>query len=145
VSHAKKSVNLPHVRTQEAQQNRHCKCPSHQQAIRKISDDAKFWCGTYQPGACHLGRTRQAVFIQQQGFVGELFADEDDVRLEDFLSTINNSEIQVIGPELIFGQLYDKIGYGAIKSDLFRHLVVSRLYLSLLLMQDCYLQTIVNH
>ena len=85
-----------------------------------------------------VGRTEQELVrleeharqfvIQQQGFVGELFADEDDVRLEDFLSTINNSEIQVIGPELIFGKLYDKIGYGAIKSDLFRHLVVSRLF-----------------
>ena len=67
-----------------------------------------------------VGRTEQELvrleeharqfIIQQQGFVGELFADEDDVRLEDFLSTINNSEIQVIGPEVIFGKLYDKIG-----------------------------------
>jgi hypothetical protein len=65
---------------------------------------------------------------QHQGFVGELFSNEDDVRLEDFLSTINNSEVQVIGSELIFGQLYDKIGYGAIQNELFRHLVVSRLF-----------------
>ena len=65
---------------------------------------------------------------EQEGFVGGLFAETDDVLLEDFLSTINNAGIQVIGPELIFGQLYDRIGYGAIRSDLFRHLVVSRLF-----------------
>jgi transposase len=66
--------------------------------------------------------------VEQEGFVGELFSDEDDVRLEDFLSTLNNTGIQVTGPELIFGRLYDKIGYGAIKNELFRHLVVSRLF-----------------
>ena len=85
-----------------------------------------------------VGRTEQDLvrleeharqFIRSQsGFVGELFGDEDDTRLEDFLCTINNTEIQVIGPELIFGRLYDKIGYGVIQSELFRHLVVSRLF-----------------
>jgi transposase len=64
----------------------------------------------------------------QEGFVSELYAEEDDVHLEDFVSTINNAQIQVIGPELIFGRLYDRIGYGTIKSELFRHLVVSRLF-----------------
>jgi transposase len=57
-----------------------------------------------------------------------LFADEDEVKLEDFLSTINNSQIQVVGPELIFGRLYDRIGYGKIHNDMFRHLVISRLF-----------------
>ena len=59
-----------------------------------------------------VGRTEQDLvrleeharqFIRSQsGFVGELFGDEDDIRLEDFLCTIHNTEIQVIGPELIF-------------------------------------------
>ena len=73
------------------------------------------------------GHARQFI-VAQEGFVGELFSEEEDVRLEDFLSTINNTEIQVIGPELIFGRLYDKIGYGAIKEELFRHLVICRLF-----------------
>jgi len=33
----------------------------------------------------------------------------------------------VVGPELIFGSVYDKIGFNAIASDLFRHLVIARL------------------
>lgn len=95
--------------------------------------------GTYQVmRSFGTGRTEQELvrleeharqFISEQyGFAGELFADEDETRLEDFLSTINNTQIQVIGPELIFGKLYDRIGYNKIPSDLFRHLVVSRLF-----------------
>lgn len=72
-------------------------------------------------------RARQFI-NEQKGFVGELFADADDARLDAFVSSISNAQVQVIGPELIFGRLYDKIGYGKIKSEMFRHLVVSRLF-----------------
>jgi transposase len=65
---------------------------------------------------------------EQRGFTGDLFFDEEDLRLEDFISTINNTEVQVIGPELIFGRLYDSIGYSLIKNDMFRHLVIGRLF-----------------
>lgn len=57
-----------------------------------------------------------------------LFENEDEIKLEDFLSTISNSQIQVIGPEIIFGTLYDRIGYGRINNELFRHLVITRLF-----------------
>lgn len=43
------------------------------------------------------------------------------------MRTHTNSQLQTIGPELIFGALYDRIGYGRIDSDMFRHLVISRL------------------
>jgi transposase len=87
-----------------------------------------FGTGRTDQELARLEEQARQFISQQQGFVGELFADEDDVRLEDYLSTINNSEVQVIGPELIFGSLFDKIGYGEIKTELFRHLVVSRLF-----------------
>ncbi len=57
-----------------------------------------------------------------------LFEDEDDIKLENFFSTISNAQIQVIGPELIFGTLYDRVGYGRIDNELFRHLVITRLF-----------------
>jgi hypothetical protein len=57
-----------------------------------------------------------------------LFEDEDEIKLENFVSNITNSQIRVIGPELIFGTLYDRIGYGRIESELFRHLVITRLF-----------------
>lgn len=57
-----------------------------------------------------------------------LFASKEDALIESFLQNLRNAQIQVIGPELIFGKIYDRIGFGAIASDLFRHLVITRLY-----------------
>lgn len=62
------------------------------------------------------------------GMNRSLFEDEDEIKLENFVSTITNSQIRVIGPELIFGTLYDRIGYGRIENELFRHLVITRLF-----------------
>lgn len=56
-----------------------------------------------------------------------LFNSEQDVQLENYLDTIENMQIRTIGPELIFGKIYDAIGYNAIKEDLFRQLVIARL------------------
>src|SRR5664279_409992 len=56
-----------------------------------------------------------------------LFTSQTDANIEGFLNTLSNSNIQVIGPELVFGKIYDAIGLNAIKEDLFRHLVISRL------------------
>ena len=57
-----------------------------------------------------------------------LFGSVEDDQVEDFVGSISKSQIQVIGPELVFGSLYDHIGFGAIKEDMFRHLVISRLF-----------------
>ena len=57
-----------------------------------------------------------------------LFGSIEDERVEDFVSSISNAQIQVMGPELIFGALYDFMGFDAIKEEMFRHLVVSRLF-----------------
>lgn len=57
-----------------------------------------------------------------------MFVNRDDAKLESFIITLKNSQVQVIGPELIFGKIYDAIGFSQIESDLFRHLVITRLY-----------------
>ena len=36
-------------------------------------------------------------------------------------------ELSLVGPELLLGKLFDQIGFGAIKEELFRHLVLTRL------------------
>lgn len=54
--------------------------------------------------------------------------DEDEVGFERFLVGLSNSQVQVIGPELVFGSLYDRIGYGKIAGDMFRHMVICRLF-----------------
>ena len=54
--------------------------------------------------------------------------DEDEIGFERFLGQLNNSQIQVAGPELVFGRLYDRIGYDKISSEMFRHMVICRLF-----------------
>ena len=53
--------------------------------------------------------------------------ERDDV-ISDFMSTLSNSQVRVHGPELVYGSLYDQIGYDAIVDVMFRHLVVCRLF-----------------
>jgi transposase len=56
-----------------------------------------------------------------------LFPFESDELVEQVFSSLYNSDIRTVGPELVFGRIYDPIGFGCIKEDLFRHLVISRL------------------
>jgi len=56
-----------------------------------------------------------------------LFISQEDALLESYLSSIQNGQVQVKGPELVFGKLYDRLGFSDIKEDLFRHLVIARL------------------
>jgi transposase len=56
-----------------------------------------------------------------------LFPSQSDANIEGFLHTLKNADISVIGPELVFGKIYDHIGFNAINEVLFRHLVIARL------------------
>lgn len=56
------------------------------------------------------------------------YDDPFETSLEEFLEGISNAQLQVIGPELIFGTLYDEIGYDRIADEMFRHLVICRLF-----------------
>lgn len=56
-----------------------------------------------------------------------LLPSEKDPQLIDTIAMLNNRNIQTIGPELIFGRIYDFIGFNQIQDDLFRHLVLARL------------------
>ena len=62
--------------------------------------------------------------IQKQS---NLFPSQSDANIEGFLNTLKNADISVIGPELVFGKIYDHIGFNAINEVLFRHLVIARL------------------
>lgn len=43
------------------------------------------------------------------------------------LRKVKTSQVQVDGPEKVFGKIFDDIGFGEIKEELFRHLVITRL------------------
>lgn len=59
--------------------------------------------------------------------LSSLFPTNIDSEIEGLLNTLSNADVQVIGPELIFGRIYDAIGFNSIKEELFRHLVIARL------------------
>jgi transposase len=65
--------------------------------------------------------------IRNLGNQLSLYVNEKDVFIEEFVANISNSQIEVIGPELVFGRIFDYIGYGIINESLFRHLVITRL------------------
>jgi len=56
-----------------------------------------------------------------------LFSSANDVLVEKVFESLHNSSIQTIGPELVFGKIFNFIGFNQIGGDLFRHLVISRL------------------
>ena len=41
--------------------------------------------------------------------------------------SLHNASIRTLGPEIVFGKIYDHIGFGVINEELFRHLVISRI------------------
>lgn len=54
--------------------------------------------------------------------------DETENDIDNFVASLSNAQVRIVGPELIFGKLYDKIGYNAIPSEMFRHMVICRLF-----------------
>lgn len=65
--------------------------------------------------------------IQRLKASSSLFVSEKDVLIESFLSDVENGQIRTIGPELVFGKIFDHIGFNTLNEELFRHLVISRL------------------
>src|ERR1700730_2581606 len=76
--------------------------------------------------------------IQQLWYIGKqklerlnmqpkLFVSENDTMVEQVFDSLSNTSIRTVGPEIIFGKIYDHIGFTAISEELFRHLVIARL------------------
>lgn len=58
-----------------------------------------------------------------------LFPEEehDNAVVLDFVQTLQNASVRTVGPELVFGRLFDEIGFDAIGEQLFRDIVIARL------------------
>ena len=56
-----------------------------------------------------------------------LFAEPSEGLVEEALSNVKGGQVQVAGPELIFGEIYNRMGFGAISGKLFRSMVLSRI------------------
>jgi transposase len=57
----------------------------------------------------------------------ELFVSEKDTDADLLFETLSNASIRTLGPEIIFGKIYDFIGFNQINEEMFRHLVISRM------------------
>jgi len=69
------------------------------------------------------------LFIDRQSKQYSLFPQDqqNNAAVLDFVGNIQNSQIRTVGPELIFGKIFDQIGFGAIGERLFRDIVIARL------------------
>jgi transposase len=87
-----------------------------------------------------LGATDDPQEIQRLVALGELFLDRqsgqyslfpenphDRAVIADFVRHLSNASIRTMGPELIFGRLFDEIGFNVVPEQLFRDIVVARL------------------
>src|SRR3972149_6566075 len=52
---------------------------------------------------------------------------KDDQTVLNFLANNDSIKIRVIGPEEVFGKLFDGIGFNQIQEELFRYLVITRI------------------
>jgi transposase len=71
----------------------------------------------------YLARQEMERISAQQG----IFVSENDTLVDQVFYSLSNASIRTVGPEIIFGKIYDHIGYNSIKEELFRHLVIARL------------------
>ena len=87
-------------------------------------------------GSAHPSDTAAMEKLMQQAssFIQEMegpslphIYEEEDV-IDGFVSSLSNAQVQVAGPELVFGTLYDRIGYGTIQNSMFRNIVICRLF-----------------
>ena len=56
-----------------------------------------------------------------------LFISESDLLVESIFQGLSNASVKTVGPEIVFGSIYDKIGFGVLREELFRHLIIARL------------------
>ena len=72
---------------------------------------------------------RQA-YSQLPQMIGQLSFDiltENDKNITQYMHNTDSLRVRVIGPEMVFGKLFDEIGFGQIDDKIFRHLVITRL------------------
>lgn len=83
-------------------------CSSNEQELQKL---------------LYLGKQEIERLTAQSG----LFVSESDTVVEHVFSAMSNASVRTVGPELVFGKIYDGIGFGSLQEELFRHLVIARL------------------
>ena len=76
-----------------------------------------------------LLENRAREFVREQtGEPGTLFGGMSEAQLREYATTLDQGRLELAGPELLFGEIFDRLGLGAGQDALFRHLVICRLF-----------------
>jgi len=74
------------------------------------------------------------LFIQANQLIPSLqkqqtfnFMNEEDESILNFTKSLSNTNITAVGAEIIFGTIFDNIGFNIVKDKLFKDLVISRI------------------
>jgi len=101
------------------------------QIIRKIGRHNKV---IKTVGCAHTQREEELLIriakdeIEKIEGTQSLFIEKDDLVVEAFVENIENQDIQIIGPQIVLGKIYDQIGYNKIIDDnFFKNLVICRI------------------
>lgn len=65
---------------------------------------------------------------EQSGEPDTLFERMDEKQLRDYAATLDQGRIELAGPELLYGELFDRLRLGEGEEPMFRHLVLCRLF-----------------
>lgn len=65
---------------------------------------------------------------EQEGDPETLFDRMDEVQLREYAATLPEGRLELAGPELLYGELFDRLGLGAGEEPLFRHLAICRVF-----------------
>ena len=85
-----------------------------------------FGSSTDQAEIDRMVKQAREFIARQTGTLYNLFNPPPKQDVSDFIESLSNDQISVVGPEVVFGKLFDYVGYGEI-GGLFRPLVLSRL------------------
>ena len=70
-------------------------------------------------------------WANEHEFGEALFAPDGAAEYDAIMAGIGQDQLRLVGPDLIYGRLFDKIGFNAVRTsdnDIFKSLVVTRLY-----------------
>lgn len=70
-------------------------------------------------------------WADEHEFGEDLFATEGAEEYDAIFAGIGQEQLRLVGPDLIYGRLFDKIGFGSVRTtdnEIFKSLVVTRLY-----------------
>ena len=70
-------------------------------------------------------------WADEHEFGESLFASEGSAEYDAIMAGIGQNQLRLVGPDLIYGRLFDKIGFNKVRTsdnEIFKSLVVTRLY-----------------